>query len=184
MKEIKNIINQNKKRERVMERRWNGRIFTSNNGEQGMVCALVDAENYWVYWFNKRMLTHQETTVSKVSTDIRGGKKGDINYYDVPDDLHNMLMDTRQREEDEDGDDNIEPSPSVYELLEDRTLPGFLHCIELDDELNPKAEIYIPWRSVTRIVAQRKYRQMYFVEQGDKSFPAVISNKVFEDYEG
>jgi hypothetical protein len=177
-KEIKEVIKITKNATGKVALKWNGRIITSNNGRQGMVCGYVDCKNYWIYWFNIRVLSHfSNTPMSKAHTDLKGEKEGNINYHNVADTLHEQFMALAQMAE---AQEEVVYEPD-YSALDTKQLPGFIHCMEVDPEDNtPVREHYIALGHITCLAPHPdKVEHIYGVQTKDGHMWAYIPDHQF-----
>lgn len=174
MKDIKDIIRLTKTANGAVAQRWNGHTFVSNNGAKGMICGYRGSADYWVYWYELRLLGHYATTVSRAHKDLKGGKKGDINYTDIPDELHEQLMALAPVAQ-------VEEYTPDYSALDVKQLPGFIHCMEVDiDDNMPVREHYISLASILALHPHPdKVEHIYNIQTQDGHMWAYIPDHQF-----
>lgn len=148
---------------------YNGLMFEDAKGHKGIFFGYVVEEDYWVYWYEDRVLAHHEQQASILHARKKGYKNGCDQYY-VNEQEHEQLWAMRK-----------ENAPVVpdYSMLDVRQLSGFIHCMELDLRGEPKQELYINMKDIYSVVPAKDEENVYTVSTKNNWFRAYIPEHQF-----
>lgn len=178
----------NNDRAKAVQKRWNGYTFNTTQGIKGILCGVNLAHDYWIYWIEGRSLAHHTTAISTIpNATLRGNKTGDINYYDIPEELHAEFMEiAAQYEAMQQEPEKAVFTPAIvapvdYSVLEHNQLPGFIHCVELDYGYAPKKERYINLNSIIALEPCGYKEGVYSITTKADLFWAYIPDHQFQN---
>lgn len=160
----------------AVQRRWNGKIIDTTQNIKGIICGLLDASDYWVYWIDTRMLAHCHTSVSQAGKcALRGNYPGDNSYKDIPEELHQQFLNVVQKEK-ESGIDLKE--------LDKNQLPGFIHCATIKRGIKDykiESERYINPKYIREIVPLPYIENGYNITYGNDFIDVIIPAHQFQN---
>ena len=170
MDTFEKVLSSTKKGAGSKARKYNGVQFEDVKGHKGIYLGYVNQKDYWVYWYEERLLAHHYQQISLLHT-LEGGSNNGRFHIMVDDQQHEQLWELRK----EKGAANVD-----YSILDAKQLPGFVHCMELDSDYEPRRELWINLKDIIVVTPVEDMNHLYKIGIKDNLFTVYIPDHQFE----